>query len=68
MYNLVRSMNKARAAAVLAILAAAGSANAAVDLAPVTSAQTDALAVAGALLSMGIAVWAANYIRRKFFS
>lgn len=68
MYNLVRPMNRARAAAVLFILAAAGSANAAVDLAPVTSAQTDALAVAGALLAMGIAVWAANYIRRKFFN
>lgn len=69
MYKLVRSMNKAHAAAVLAILAAAaGSANAAVDLAPVTSAQTDALSVAGALLAMGIAVWAANYIRRKFFN
>lgn len=68
MYNLVRSMNKARAAAVLAILEAAGSANAAVDLAPITAAQTDALSVAAALLAMGIAVWAANYIRRKFFN
>lgn len=68
MYNLVRPVNKARAAAVLAILAAAGSANAAVDIAPITGAQTDALSVAAALLAMGIAVWAANYIRRKFFN
>lgn len=61
-------MNKIRAAILAASVAAVGSANAAVDLAPVTSAQTDALAVAGALLAMGIAVWAANYIRRKFFN
>lgn len=68
MFDFIRSLDKKRAAAVLAVLTAAGSANAAVDLAPVTSAQTDALAVAGALLAMGIAVWAANYIRRKFFN
>lgn len=61
-------MNKIRAAILAASVAVVGSANAAVDLAPVTSAQTDALAVAGALLAMGIAVWAANYIRRKFFN
>lgn len=68
MFDFIRSLDKKRAAAVLAVLTVAGSANAAVDLAPVTGAQTDALAVAGALLSMGIAVWAANYIRRKFFN
>lgn len=61
-------MNKIRAVILAASVAAVGSANAAVDLAPVTSAQTDALSVAGALLAMGIAVWAANYIRRKFFN
>lgn len=61
-------MNKIRAAIVAASVAAVGSAHAAVDLAPITGAQTDALAVAGALLAMGIAVWAANYIRRKFFN
>jgi hypothetical protein len=43
-------------------------ANAATDLAPITSAQTDALAVVAALTTLGIAVWGANYIRRKFFS
>lgn len=61
-------MTKIRAAILAASVAAVGSANAAVDLAPITSAQTDALSVAGALLAMGIAVWAANYIRRKFFN
>lgn len=61
-------MNKIRAAILVASVAVVGSANAAVDLAPITGAQTDALAVAGALLAMGIAVWAANYIRRKFFN
>ena len=43
-------------------------ANAATDLTPITGAQTDALAVVAALTAMGVAVWGANYIRRKFFS
>lgn len=43
-------------------------ANAATDLTPITTAQTDALAVVAALTAMGVAVWGANYIRRKFFS
>nr|DAU36231.1 MAG TPA: INOVIRUS (FILAMENTOUS BACTERIOPHAGE) STRAIN XF, Helical virus [Inoviridae sp.] len=46
----------------------AGAANAAVDTAAITSAQTDALAVVAALTTLGISVWGANYIRRKFFS
>jgi hypothetical protein len=46
----------------------AGSAFAAADLAPITPAQTDALAVVAALTTMGIAVWGANYVRRKFFN
>lgn len=45
-----------------------GSANAAADLTAITSAQTDALSVVAALTALGIAVWGANYIRRKFFS
>lgn len=49
-------------------LVLAGAANAATDLTPITTAQTDALAVVGALTTLGIAVWGANYIRRKFFS
>lgn len=44
-----------------------GSAHAAVDMTAITSAQTDALAVAAALLAMGIAVWGALYVKRKFF-
>lgn len=47
---------------------AAASAFAAPDLTPITTAQTDALAVVAALTTMGIAVWGANYIRRKFFN
>lgn len=47
---------------------AVGAANAATDLTPITAAQTDALAVVAALTAMGVAVWGANYIRRKFFS
>ncbi len=51
-----------------ALFLAAGSAFAAPDLTPITTAQTDALAVVAALTTMGIAVWGANYIRRKFFN
>lgn len=54
--------------ALAALAVAAGAANAATDLTPITTAQTDALAVVGALTTLGIAVWGANYIRRKFFS
>lgn len=49
-------------------LSLGAAANAATDLAPITTAQTDALAVVAALTTLGIAVWGANYIRRKFFS
>jgi hypothetical protein len=38
------------------------------DLTPITNAQADALSVVAALTTMGIAVWGANYIRRKFFN
>ena len=41
---------------------AAGEATAAI-----TAAQTEALAVAGGLLAMGIAIWGAMFIKRKFF-
>lgn len=44
------------------------SAMAATDLTPITAAQTDALAVVAALVLLGITVWGANYVRRKFFS
>lgn len=49
---------------------AAGMASAAVATdaaAAIATAQTDALTVAGALTGLAIAVWGANYIRRKFF-
>jgi hypothetical protein len=52
--------------ATLALLSA--SAFAAPDLKPITDAQADALSVVAALTTMGIAVWGANYIRRKFFN
>lgn len=45
----------------------AGASQAATDLALVTAAQTDALAVAAALTAMAIAIWSAMYIKRKFF-
>ena len=57
---------KKLALATLALMSA--SAFAAPDLTPITTAQTDALAVVAALTTMGIAVWGANYIRRKFFN
>lgn len=52
----------------LGTVAAAGAANAATDLTPITDAKTDALAVVAALVALGIAVWGANYVRRKFFN
>lgn len=61
-------MNRiARSLAVVGGVTLAGASQAAVDLAPITSAQTDALAVAAALTAMAIAVWASLYIKRKFF-
>lgn len=61
-------MNRiARSLAVVGGVALAGASQAATDLAPITAAQTDGLAVAAALTAMAIAVWAALYIKRKFF-
>lgn len=42
------------------------SAFAALDVAPITAAQTDLLAAAAALLALGIAVWAAMKVVRMF--
>lgn len=39
---------------------------AAADITPITGAQTDLLAYAGALLALGIAVWAALKVVRMF--
>ncbi len=61
-------MKKLSAIVTAAAAMVATGANAATDLTPITTAQTDALAVVGALTTLGIAVWGANYIRRKFFS
>ena len=64
-------MNKQIIRGLLAVGALVGavSAQAAVTEATtaIATAQTDALTVAGALLGLSIAVWGANYIRRKFF-
>jgi len=51
------------------VLVASAAANADVTTitTAVTGAQTDALTVAGALSTLAVAVWGANYIRRKFF-
>lgn len=43
---------------------AAGSTEA---VAAITAAQTDALAVAAGLVGMGVAIWGAMYLYRKFF-
>lgn len=52
--------------AALALVAGAGAANAAADMTPITTAQTDLLAYAAALLALGIAVWAAMKVVRMF--
>lgn len=59
--------NAVRSLVAIGALIGVGAANAAIDLAAITSAQTDALAVVAALLAMGIAVWGAQYVRNKFF-
>jgi hypothetical protein len=66
-HHLETSMKKLLLAS-SALFLAAGSAFAAPDLTPITTAQADSLAVVAALTTMGIAVWGANYIRRKFFN
>lgn len=51
-----------------ALVASAGASAAVTDItAQITATQTDALAVAGGLSTLALAVWGANYIRRKFF-
>lgn len=63
---------KAKALALIASAAAAGivltmqQAMAAVDLTPITSAQTDLLAYAAALLALGVAVWGALKVVKMF--
>lgn len=52
--------------AALSLAAGVGAANAAVDVTPITAAQTDLLAYAAALLALGIAVWAAMKVVRMF--
>lgn len=52
--------------AALGSMVAVGAANAAADISPITSAQTDLLAYAAALLALGIAVWAALKVVRMF--
>lgn len=55
-----------RLLAIPALALAAAGAQAATDLAPITAAQTDALAVLGAMLALSISVWGAKYVRRFF--
>ena len=59
--------NITRTLAVVGGVSLVGASQAATDLAQVTAAQTDALAVAAALTAMAVAIWAAMYIKRKFF-
>lgn len=52
--------------AALPVVVGAGAANAAADITPITTAQTDLLAYAAALLALGIAVWSAMKVVRMF--
>lgn len=49
-----------------ALLTSASMSYAVVDLAPIQAAQTDLLAYAGALLSLGVAVWGAMKVVAMF--
>ncbi|MBB4842209.1 hypothetical protein HNP55_000704 [Paucibacter oligotrophus] len=57
--------------AAVAVAGLTGSALALADssaaTAAIATAQTDALAVAGALVAMGVAVWGGMFLYRKFF-
>jgi Inovirus Coat protein B len=65
---MFKTLNQKRASVLLAISApVVAMADTAGATAAITAAQTDALTVCGALLAMGIAVWGASYLRKKFF-
>ncbi len=70
--NLVARLAQSRAAKGVLVLglavgATASFADSAAAVAAITAAQTDALAVAGGLVAMGVAIWGAMYLYRKFF-
>lgn len=63
-------MNKICKVALVAastLIGASAFADSTAAVAAITSAQTDALAVAGGLVAMGVAIWGALYLYRKFF-
>jgi len=64
---MIKKLNSVALALVTLMAAGVAQAAATDATAAITSAQTDALAVAGALLGMGVAVWGALYLYRKFF-
>lgn len=51
----------------LSLVGGLAHADSAAAVAAITSAQTDALAVAAGLVAMGVAIWGALYLYRKFF-
>lgn len=54
-------------ASMLGMFSVPALADSAAATAAITSAQTDALAVAGGLVAMGVAIWGALYLYKKFF-
>lgn len=67
--QVTRAQAARLAASALAVMAAGANAQSAgaTAVTSITAAQADALLVVGALTLMGITVWAAIYIKRKFF-
>lgn len=63
----MNSIKKAASAVSLASASGLALADATAATAAITSAQTDALSVAGGLVAMGVAIWGAMYLYRKFF-
>ena len=69
--KLLARLGQSRAAKLAAfsslVVAGAARADSTAAVAAISSAQTDALAVSGALLAMGVAVWGSLFLYRKFF-
>lgn len=59
-------INAVRSLIATGALTLAGTSHAALDVAPITAAQTDLLAAAAAMLALGIAVWGAMKVVKMF--
>ena len=66
-HDFTKRNSKTLVAGAASLVGGSAFADSTAAVAAITSAQTDALAVAGGLVSMGVAIWGALYLYRKFF-